>query len=572
MKAMDNQSQNKKIKVLHIEDDLSSRLLVRNILNKPPFEYLEAATGFSGLKKALKEKPDLILMDINLPDISGNELTTKIKNTKELEGIVVVALTGMTAEHAREITLVAGCDGFLTKPIDVKKFPEQILQFLQGKKESLESAEKEYFHSQYEVTLVEHLTSKVQELEKSNRKLSNTSQKLKDYSTYLEKILTIINQLQLCSNPQDLKKSLIDQLSDSFHYDRCIFIDVNEENMVMQINYARGINPDEWDRFSYPFNNSYFQEIFANRQVVYVPRLSLVEDPHLRQKLKEFGINNFLIAYLGTPVEPIRSAKIREDIKPMLEPYLPRLYNQEEADLNIISDNLQEFLLSKILYRGGFVFLDNYLSRRRILPYEYRFLESLFHTVSYMYQNILLMEELSVMFVRAEREAITDPLTELFNYRYFMQHLNREINRNQRHQSHFSLIMIDIDYFKDYNDQFGHQIGDLILRRIARLLMKNTRISDIVSRYGGEEFAIICPELDKGGALRMAEKLRQIVQDTDFPRKGKFDRGELTISLGVATFPEDGENAFKLIRSADQALYKAKKSGRNKVCSTSNKM
>ncbi len=194
------------------------------------------------------------------------------------------------------------------------------------------------------------------------------------------------------------------------------------------------------------------------------------------------------------------------------------------------------------------------------------FLESLIKTASYMYQNLMLMEQLRFLFVKAEKEAITDPLTELYNYRYFLLQLNREVSRAQRHKSVFSLIMIDIDFFKIYNDTYGHQAGDLILRQIAQAMLENTRNSDIVCRYGGEEFCVICPELTKEDAKKTAEKLRQIVESLELP-KIKLPHGEnLTISSGIASFPEDGSTAYQLILKADKALYKAKESGRNRVC------
>ncbi len=556
----------KSIKVLYIEDDAASRMLVRKVLNKKPFVYTEAPDGLSGWRKALNERPDLILMDINLPDISGTELTTKIKNTRELQGIVVVALTAMKEEHARELTLVAGCDGFLTKPIDVKKFPDQLLQFLEGKRESIPTGQKEFFHSQYELRLVEHLTLKVTELEKSNRQLEHTSRRLKAYNSYLENVLSILSQLQTCTNPQDLKKTLVDEICERFQYDRCIFLDVNAENNLMQVNYARGINQEDWDQYTYPFNNTFFRRLFDRKQVIMVPSLNRIKDEQLRKKLKSLGASQFIFAYLGTPTSSFQSSEIKGRVMPMLDSFMPRLHDQENSDIDIILDHLQEYMGRESLYRGGFVFLDNYRTRRRIASYEYRFLDTLFRTTSYMYQNLLLMEELRFLFIRAEKEAITDPLTNLFNYRYFMQQLGREISRAQRHKSRFSLIMIDIDYFKIYNDTFGHQAGDLILRRLARLLMKNTRTSDIVSRYGGEEFIIICPELNKKEALRMAEKLRQIIENTQFPNAKKLPFGKLTISLGVAAFPEDGENSYRLIRNVDRALYLAKEKGRNRVC------
>jgi diguanylate cyclase (GGDEF)-like protein len=144
--------------------------------------------------------------------------------------------------------------------------------------------------------------------------------------------------------------------------------------------------------------------------------------------------------------------------------------------------------------------------------------------------------------------------------------LNREVSRAQRHKSVFSLIMIDIDFFKSYNDAFGHQAGDLILRRIAHAMLENTRNSDMVCRYGGEEFCIICPELTKEDAKKTAEKLRQMVRTLELPIIKSLPTGYLTISSGIASFPDDGNNAYQLILNADKALYRAKESGRNQVC------
>jgi diguanylate cyclase (GGDEF)-like protein len=554
------------IKILYIEDDIGSRLLIRKVLGKPPFEVLEAATGLAGLDAAMKEHPDLILMDIDLPDIRGNELTTKIKNTPDLKEVIIVALTAMKDKDAREMTLVAGCDGFLTKPIDIQTFPKQILQFLEGKKEVIDAEIEKTYHSQYEVSLVDRLTSKVQELEITNKKLETTSKRLQGYNEYLENVLSIFSALQQTASPDDLKKALVNEVCDRFKYDRCAFIDVDDQNMMMRVSYARGFDPEDWKKFQYPYKSPVFQKLFKDRQVLLMPNLNLVEDPKLRRLLESIDSHQFMFAYLGTPVGQMRPADIRRRVLPLLESYMPSLHDQEDSDIDVILANLEEYLASESLYRAGFIFMDNYKSKRRILPNEFRFLETLLRTTSYVYQNVLLMEQLRFLFVRAEKEAITDPLTDLFNYRYFMQQLNREISRDQRHKSVFSLIMIDIDFFKNYNDAHGHQAGDLILQRIAKEMMENTRVSDIVCRYGGEEFVIICPELEKRAALQMAEKLRQIVENIELPSIENHEKSKLTISSGVASFPDDGETAFRLIRNADKALYKAKDAGRNRVC------
>ncbi len=113
-----------------------------------------------GMEIALRERPQLIIMDIDLPDIRGDELTTQLKSRKELKEVIIVALTALQEENAREKTLIAGCDGFITKPIDVQKFPQQLLQFLEGKREIIEPEKREIYHQEYEVALVKRLSTK----------------------------------------------------------------------------------------------------------------------------------------------------------------------------------------------------------------------------------------------------------------------------------------------------------------------------------------------------------------------------------------------------------------------------
>lgn len=540
-------------------------MLVRKILDKPPFVYLDAATGMNGLKMAHQEKPDVILMDINLPDIRGDELTTKIKNTPELKDIIVIALTGLKESRIREMTLVAGCDGYLTKPINPKLLPEQIFKFLKGPRESLPETARESLRSQYEAELVDHLTAKVEELEKTNRKLAETSRQLQEYNDYLRKVLEVISQLQVCTNPEELKKMLIDEIWDKFKYDRCAFIDVDAEVSRMKIHYAIGIPQEEWDHFSYPFDHPFFQEMFRNRQIFFVNAPSQIPNANLRKKLEDLHITEFIFGYLGTPLNPAQTQKLQEQVLPYLESIIPRLKDQEDYDRELILENMKEYFSNENFYRGGFVFIDNFRSRRPIAWFEHQFLETIFRSVSYIYQNILLMDELQFLFVKAEREAITDPLTNLFNYRFFYHQLKHELSRALRHESQFSIIMIDIDYFKHYNDTFGHQAGDRVLQLLAQLMKENTRSSDIVARYGGEEFVIITPELNKNEALKFASKLRQIVENFPFPNKEKLPGKKLTISLGIATYPEDGDQVDVLIRKADLALYQAKRQGRNQA-------
>ncbi|MCK5145948.1 diguanylate cyclase [bacterium] len=171
--------------------------------------------------------------------------------------------------------------------------------------------------------------------------------------------------------------------------------------------------------------------------------------------------------------------------------------------------------------------------------------------------------ELEATKEKLRKLAVTDGLTGLYNYRAFKHQLTLEVSRSIRFGMSLSLLMIDIDFFKKYNDMWGHPVGDTLLSQYAKLLQKNLRDVDFPARYGGEEFAIILPGANVESAVIVAEKLRALTEQAPFYGKQKMPGRAITISLGIATFPDNTKDADKLIDLADHALYYAKKHGRN---------
>jgi diguanylate cyclase (GGDEF)-like protein len=175
------------------------------------------------------------------------------------------------------------------------------------------------------------------------------------------------------------------------------------------------------------------------------------------------------------------------------------------------------------------------------------------------------MEELERMNRNLEDLAKHDGLTGLLNNRSFREALDLEVSRAQRYKHPFSVVFMDLDNFKKYNDTHGHLAGDDLLKDLARLFKSNSRAVTVLARYGGEEFVALAPETPKEGAVIYAERLRHEVERHPFAGRESQPLGMVTISAGVATFPEDGTDGATLINNADRALYEAKENGRNRV-------
>jgi diguanylate cyclase (GGDEF)-like protein/PAS domain S-box-containing protein len=175
------------------------------------------------------------------------------------------------------------------------------------------------------------------------------------------------------------------------------------------------------------------------------------------------------------------------------------------------------------------------------------------------------LKEIEQMREEAVLLSYTDDLTGIYNHRFFIHQLTMEVERQKRYPIPLSLLMIDVDFFKHYNDANGHLAGDQALKAISVLIQHAVRQTDIVARYGGEEFSAILINAGNEGAREIAERVRRDVAETHFPNESAQPNGDLTVSIGVATFFPPIATLTDLIREADNALYRAKRAGRNRV-------
>jgi diguanylate cyclase (GGDEF)-like protein len=183
--------------------------------------------------------------------------------------------------------------------------------------------------------------------------------------------------------------------------------------------------------------------------------------------------------------------------------------------------------------------------------------------------NILAHQFLSgikgaYLFKKVQELTVIDSLTQVFNRRYFLERFNEEIERSNKFKYKLSFLMADIDHFKEINDNFGHLVGDAILKEATKTIKENIRQIDFMGRFGGEELSIILTETEKEKARFVSERIRQAIESRNF--KVYDEDLKITISIGLSTFPNDACEAIALIDKADAALYKAKQLGRNRVC------
>ncbi len=179
-------------------------------------------------------------------------------------------------------------------------------------------------------------------------------------------------------------------------------------------------------------------------------------------------------------------------------------------------------------------------------------------------QQLLIGLRRALLYEKVQSMTITDSLTGVYCRRYFLERFNEELRRSKKNKLHLTFLMIDIDNFKQFNDHYGHLVGDAILRQVSKIITEAVRQIDFIGRYGGEELSIVLAETDREQANFAAERIRQAIATAT--NRVYDEELKVTVSIGVSTFPDHALNMQNLIDLADQALYLAKETGKNKVC------
>ncbi|MDH4211623.1 MAG: sensor domain-containing diguanylate cyclase [candidate division WOR-3 bacterium] len=333
------------------------------------------------------------------------------------------------------------------------------------------------------------------------------------------------------------------------------------------------------------------------------------ENYHLKAELKRINsMNNLFFASMIRLTARLNPEEIANETLGLLSNYLEAdelavfLYNEKGKRLNIVAERgIDDNLIPKIVYQLGegkvgltaekrlpignreFQFFgimqEPYEGFKPDICYPVVFQDKLFGVIAICRGNDFDEREKNLLGIVSTMTAValnntrsfenitfsasTDPLTKLFNIGYFKDRLQEELNRARRFQHSVSITIIDLDKFKDFNDSLGHQAGDQLLIKLAEIFKEHFEDTDIIARYGGDEFIVMCPEIKKQDTARIVENLLHDLEMYDFARGQS--RNRITFSAGVASFPDDGSTVTEVIKSADDALYEAKGMGRNTV-------
>jgi diguanylate cyclase (GGDEF)-like protein len=282
------------------------------------------------------------------------------------------------------------------------------------------------------------------------------------------------------------------------------------------------------------------------------------EVPGAEQALDLLRLRNFslVIADVGT------GASGESDLRPGLERREP------EALLVALTHGAATETATAAVRAGAYDYLTRPVEEAAVLAVVNRALDR----IRLDEDNRALMqdlrrstEELEYLNSRLMNMANRDSLTGLYHHRYFRESVEKEVLRARRYRRPFTLILLDIDHFRAYNDAHGHLAGDELLRTLSRLLVERCRASTLTARYGGEEFILLVPETDAQGARRFADALRRIVEEHPFVGRESQPLGRITLSAGIASYPEAGVEANQLVDLAERALRESKRCGRNHV-------
>lgn len=450
-------------RVLVVDDVATNRLLLRAKLSSAYYDVSVAENGHQALEMAQREQPDMIMLDVMMPDIDGFEVCAKLKSMPETAHIPVIMVTALDTPEERIRGLEVGADDFLSKPFNDLALFARVRNLMRMK-------------MMFDELRLRDLTS---------RELGLTD-------------LVLEQEIELEMGGSILLAPPSEPVGEGWA--RAFQARLNLSTIVTS----------------------------SEREALNLARLELPDCFVVHQKLMEGGDGLRLVSALRARLETRQSAVI------------------------LVVDSGDVQTAAKGLDLGASDYIE--------APFD---MNELIVRVRSQLRRKRYSDRLRTNVRNGLKLAVIDPLTGIYNRRYAAQHLLRVMERARETDGVFAVMMMDLDKFKSINDRFGHDAGDAVLKEFSRRLQENIRGVDLVARFGGEEFFVAMPDIDRSAAAAAAERIRRAVEGAPFAVPGATI--DVTVSIGVAIAGAGDGNAEAIIKRADSALYEAKDTGRNRV-------
>jgi two-component system cell cycle response regulator len=461
-------------RVLIVDDDNFMRQIIKDSLTEY-FDVIVAKHGHEAVRLADTAKPDLIILDIELPGVNGLDVCKRLKATSHTRDIPIILITSHTRKEQIIIGLQAGADDYITKPLN----PNEVLTRVN-------------VHLNYKTFY--------QGLERGD----------------LQLLLELYDSILALRNPTKILDITVKKVADIIGVDRCLIVGINDNN-----------------EFTVKASN----------------------DLEMQEEIK---LNLDLYPEIQKAHETLQPVIINDTtIDPLMEPVRSQM---EKKGLNsiFVFPIIKKDTVIGTLFLGTATKLHGGISDR-----VYKLSHLVANISANVLENAILFDSMKTAKGIFEDLEIRDGLTRLHSHRFFYDRLESEFSRTMRYKTELSLIFINLDDFRSINDKHGHLRGDEVLKQVSRIIRDLVRDSDVVARYGGDEFSILLPNTDVSGALILANRIRTLISEIEVEATCDV---KVAVSVGISTYKGDQDHSFdQMVQHAEQAVNKAKKTGKNKV-------
>jgi two-component system cell cycle response regulator len=531
--------------ILIVDDKPANLLALRKILAKPGLDIIEASSGNEALALLLEHDFALILLDVQMPNMDGFETAEIMRGNEETKHIPIIFVTAISKEQKYVFEgYDKGAVDYLFKPLDPDILQSKVNIFLElyGQKDALNKTNTELKKANERILEQQEALIEEERLKVLLQMAGATAQELN------QPLASLLEDIELVGNINDDPEKTVECINRMKVAGQKIS-DITKK--IKTIHYSEPI----------PSNNDSTAIVSFDREI----NILVVDDSEdvfegLKGYLKDQDFlnlswaKNFNDSFAMLEREPFDLIFLDHILKDGTSIEYLRNIDKEgiETPIIVVTGYGDEMLASQVIQMGAY----EYLPKSRINS------ETLLRVINNTLERARLKSDVKRAQTRMAEMSTVDELTGLHNRRYFVEALDGEFERANRYETDMALIMLDLDYFKKVNDTYGHPAGDMVLSYIGNILKKHVRRNDFACRYGGEEFAVILPNVNKDGINMAYERFREMVIKQTFEYKS--EHFHITVSIGIA-FSSDAESANDLLAHADQALYQAKESGRDRI-------